>query len=53
VNNLLEGIAHARKTADYPAGARFVWNVEVLWAADLYLRRLNDQQRSGSTSRLL
>ena len=46
VNNLLQGIEFARKTAGYPEGARFVWNVEVLWAADLYLRRLNDQQRA-------
>ena len=41
VNNLLQGIAYARRTADYPEGARFVWNVEVLWAADLYLQRLS------------
>ena len=46
VNNLLQGIEFARKTADYPKGARFVWNVEVLWAADLYLRRLNASQRA-------
>lgn len=46
VQNLVDGIAHARRTASYPEGARFVWNVEVLWAADLYLRRLNDQQRA-------
>ena len=32
INNLLEGMAAARRTADYPEGARFVWNVEVLWA---------------------
>lgn len=35
VDNLLQGIAYARQTASYPEGARFVWNVEVLWAADL------------------
>jgi hypothetical protein len=45
VQNLLKGIAAARRTAANPPGARFVWNVEVLWAADLYLRRLNDDQR--------
>jgi alpha-mannosidase len=39
VNNLKEGIALARKTAHYPEGSRFVWNVEVLWAVDLYMRR--------------
>ena len=45
VNNLLQGIADARRTASYPEGARFVWNVEVLWAADLYLQRLTPKQR--------
>jgi hypothetical protein len=45
VNNLLKGMAYARQTARNPPGARFVWNVEVLWAADLYLQRLNDAQR--------
>jgi hypothetical protein len=46
VSNLLEGIAAARRTADYPEGARFKWSVEVLWAADLYQRRMNQQQRA-------
>jgi alpha-mannosidase len=46
VQNLLDGMAAARRTADYPPGARFVWNVEVLWAADLYLHRLDEQQRA-------
>lgn len=45
VNNLLLGMEHARRTANYPPGARFVWNVEVLWAADLYLNRLGEPQR--------
>ena len=46
MNNLLQGIEFARNTANYPAGARFVWNVEVLWAVDLYLHRFNDRQRA-------
>mgnify|MGYP000992221027 CR=1 FL=1 len=45
IHNLVEGIAAARRTAGHPAGARFVWNVEVLWAADLYLRRLPAERR--------
>lgn len=45
MNNILEGIAAARRTADYPEGARFVWNVEVGWAADLFLERMNDSER--------
>ncbi len=46
INNLLQGIAEARRTASYPEGARFVWNVEVLWAADLFLQRLAPKQRA-------
>lgn len=45
VQNLISGMAIARRTASYPPGARFVWNVEVAWAADLYLRRLGEAQR--------
>jgi len=47
VNNLLRGMEIARQTAAYPEGARFVWNVEVLWAADLYLRRLDPAARDA------
>lgn len=46
VQNLVDGMAAAKRTAGYPEGARFVWNVEVLWAADLYLKRMNDAQRA-------
>jgi hypothetical protein len=46
VNNLVEGIKIARRTARYPPGSRFVWNMEVLWAADLYLHRMDEQQRA-------
>ncbi|OHE82855.1 MAG: hypothetical protein A2107_13160 [Verrucomicrobia bacterium GWF2_62_7] len=46
MNNLLQGLAEARRTASYPKGARFVWNVEVMWAADLFLQRLTPKQRT-------
>ena len=46
VQNLLDGMAAAKRTAEYPAGSRFIWNVEVLWAADLYQRRLTETQRA-------
>jgi len=45
INNLLNGIEYAKRTKDYPAGARFVWNLEGSYAADLYLQRMNDQQK--------
>lgn len=47
VENLRKGIEYARRTASYPEGARFVWNVEVLWAADLYLRRRPEAERQA------
>ncbi len=46
VQNLIKGIRYARETANYPAGAQFKWNVEVSWAADLYLKRLSQAQRA-------
>jgi len=35
----------ARKSADYPAGSRFKWNVEVLWAVDSYLEQASEEKR--------
>ncbi|MFA6129215.1 MAG: polysaccharide lyase family protein [Bacteroidales bacterium] len=45
VQNLVDGIRYAKQTAGYPEGARFIWNVEVTWAADLYLNRLGEQAK--------
>jgi len=46
VENLRKGIEYARQTAGNPKGARFVWNIEVSWAADLYLNRLGKTDRT-------
>lgn len=35
----------ARRTADYPPGARFKWNSEVLWAVDGYLQQAAPEQQ--------
>ena len=35
----------ARETADYPAGARFKWLPEGLWAVDSYLKQATPEQR--------
>jgi alpha-mannosidase len=45
IENLRKGIALARATAGNPEGSRFVWNIEVLWVAYLYMTRMsqNDQ----------
>lgn len=45
INNISLGIDLARKTAAYPEGARFVWNLEVLWGADLYMRRKSQAEK--------
>jgi hypothetical protein len=47
VENLVKGMALAERTASYPEGARFVWNVEVLWAADLFLQRMEAPRRAA------
>lgn len=45
LNNLLTGIAYSERTRNYPAGARFVWNLEGVYAADLFLHRMDEQQK--------
>ena len=45
INNITQGIELARKTASYPEGARFVWNLEVLWGADLFMRRKSQREK--------
>jgi len=35
----------ARKSADFPPGSRFKWNVEVLWAVDSYLEQAPKEKR--------
>jgi len=42
---LEQAIDLARRTADYPAGARFKWNVEVLWAVETYLRQASPEKK--------
>jgi hypothetical protein len=37
----------AAKTADYPAGARFKWNVEELWAVETYLKQASPEKRAA------
>ena len=45
VANISKGIELARNTANYPSGARFVWNLEVLWGADLFMRNKTEPER--------
>jgi len=40
-----QAIELSRKTAGYPAGARFKWNPEGLWAVDSYLKQALPEKR--------
>ena len=42
-----QAIELARTTAGYPPGARFRWNVEVLWAAQTYLSQATAEKREA------
>ncbi len=44
-SNIETGLRLAKATADYPEGARFKWNVEVLWCVDNYLRAASPDKR--------
>ena len=45
--NLEQGIELAQKTADYPEGAQYKWNVEVLWAIDGYLKNASPEKKEA------
>jgi len=45
MRNIARGIELARATANHPEGARFKWNVEVLWAVDSYLRQASPEKQ--------
>jgi hypothetical protein len=44
-SNIETGIRLAQATGDYPPGARFKWNVEVLWPVENYLRDASPEKR--------
>jgi len=46
-SNIATGLRLAQATADNPEGARFKWNVEVLWCVDNYLRAATPEQRAA------
>lgn len=50
IQNIVKGIELARNTADYPEGARFVWNLEVLWGADLFMQRKSQTEKEEFVS---
>jgi alpha-mannosidase len=46
IENVRKGIDLARKTANYPEGSRFVWNVEVFWAVSLFMERASQDEQT-------
>ncbi|MGA2857313.1 MAG: glycoside hydrolase family 38 C-terminal domain-containing protein [Candidatus Sulfotelmatobacter sp.] len=44
-NNLEEAMRLIRETRDYPADARYKWNMETIWALESYLKRASAAQR--------
>ncbi|MEP7186134.1 MAG: hypothetical protein ABI767_09880 [Rhodanobacter sp.] len=47
MQNITRGIELAQRTAHYPEGSRFVWNLEVLWGADMYMQRRSPADRQA------
>lgn len=47
MQNITLGMELAKKTAGYPEGSRFVWNLEVLWGADLFMKRRPQAEREA------
>jgi len=43
--NIDEGIKLAEKTKNYPEGARYLWNTEVMWPVERYLRTATPAQK--------
>jgi hypothetical protein len=44
-DHLRKAMQLAEKTANYPSGAQFKWNVEILWAVDGYLKQASPAER--------
>ncbi len=43
--NLEEALRLIELTKDYPEGAQYKWNIEVLWSLESYLRQVSDSKR--------
>ncbi|SHM03138.1 glycosyl hydrolase-related protein [Mucilaginibacter sp. OK098] len=43
--NLINGMKLAKETANYPEGARYIWNPEVMWPVERYLKNATPTER--------
>lgn len=44
--NLVNGMKLAKETSNYPDGARYVWNPEVIWPVERYLKNATPTEKS-------
>ena len=47
IKNIREAIRLANKTASYPEGSRFIWNIESSWAVENFLKVATETERSS------
>ncbi len=45
--NLVNGLELARKTKDYPEGARYRWNPEVIWPVERYFSNASEEEKQN------
>jgi len=45
-HNVIRALELIQQTRDYPAGARFKWNLEVMWTADQFYRIASPEQKT-------
>jgi alpha-mannosidase len=50
--NIDQGIKLAEKTKNYPEGSRYLWNTEVMWPIERYLRTATTAQKEVITEAL-
>jgi len=43
--NLVNGLELAKKTSNYPEGAKYLWNPEVIWPVDRYMNEAGEEER--------
>jgi hypothetical protein len=47
MQNITLAMELANKTASYPEGARFIWNLEVLWGCDFFMQRRSEAEKKA------
>jgi hypothetical protein len=47
MQNITLAMELANKTASYPEGARFIWNLEVLWGCDFFMQRRTETEKKA------